>query len=281
MFKINKRKNCHFSLHHRLCKMSELSKSFVWTRAINQLRPGWYKTILQAYCSTMFPCGAKPQFTVSFLHYLIQRLLSFFSSRPKWEVNWLNCTGLDTHPPKYWFGSAWKVYGFQQEHTMLEKPELLQLTYGRVNSPEPKSDLLLEIGSASIEILLQCSAVLLTPLCFMLFPKPKQDRVHKGQIPNAGFCPPDALSRWRQLHSQGLKQGETSATLCPHNSLMKVYQAWMSNILLINVDVIFPQQLHSSVRTGNLETCLRLLSLGAQANFFDPVRDVISPPSSF
>ncbi|XP_040207527.1 ARF GTPase-activating protein GIT2 isoform X9 [Rana temporaria] len=30
------------------------------------------------------------------------------------------------------------------------------------------------------------------------------------------------------------------------------------------------KQLHSSVRTGNLETCLRLLSLGAQANFFNP-----------
>uniref|UniRef100_A0A8C2K0W1 G protein-coupled receptor kinase interacting ArfGAP 1 n=1 Tax=Cyprinus carpio TaxID=7962 RepID=A0A8C2K0W1_CYPCA len=29
-------------------------------------------------------------------------------------------------------------------------------------------------------------------------------------------------------------------------------------------------QLHSSVRTGSLETCLRLLSLGAQANFFHP-----------
>ncbi|XP_069475500.1 ARF GTPase-activating protein GIT2 isoform X9 [Ambystoma mexicanum] len=28
------------------------------------------------------------------------------------------------------------------------------------------------------------------------------------------------------------------------------------------------KQLHSSVRTGNLETCLRLLSLGAQANYF-------------
>ncbi|XP_033628480.1 ARF GTPase-activating protein GIT2-like isoform X2 [Asterias rubens] len=28
------------------------------------------------------------------------------------------------------------------------------------------------------------------------------------------------------------------------------------------------KQLHSSVRTGNLETCLRLLSLGAQANFY-------------
>ncbi|KAI3354616.1 hypothetical protein L3Q82_019120 [Scortum barcoo] len=32
------------------------------------------------------------------------------------------------------------------------------------------------------------------------------------------------------------------------------------------------KQLHSSVRTGSLETCLRLLSLGAQANFFHPVR---------
>ncbi|XP_072521447.1 ARF GTPase-activating protein GIT2a isoform X2 [Salminus brasiliensis] len=30
------------------------------------------------------------------------------------------------------------------------------------------------------------------------------------------------------------------------------------------------KQLHSSVRTGNLETSLRLLSLGAQANFFHP-----------
>lgn len=36
---------------------------------------------------------------------------------------------------------------------------------------------------------------------------------------------------------------------------------------------ISSQQLHSSVRTGNLETCLRLLSLGAQANFFHPVSD--------
>lgn len=32
------------------------------------------------------------------------------------------------------------------------------------------------------------------------------------------------------------------------------------------------QQLHSSVRTGNLETCLRLLSLGARANYFHPDR---------
>ncbi|PIK56486.1 hypothetical protein BSL78_06601 [Apostichopus japonicus] len=34
-------------------------------------------------------------------------------------------------------------------------------------------------------------------------------------------------------------------------------------------DEDFNEQLHSSVRTGNLETCLRLLSLGAQANFFN------------
>lgn len=42
-----------------------------------------------------------------------------------------------------------------------------------------------------------------------------------------------------------------------------------------NLSLSFPvsrwQQLHSSVRTGSLETCLRLLSLGAQANFFHPV----------
>lgn len=40
-----------------------------------------------------------------------------------------------------------------------------------------------------------------------------------------------------------------------------------------NCLLISSQQLHSSVRTGNLETCLRLLSLGAQANFFHPVSD--------
>lgn len=52
-----------------------------------------------------------------------------------------------------------------------------------------------------------------------------------------------------------------------------------SIVVLFKVTVKFfyffffpPQQLHSSVRTGNLETCLRLLTLGAQANFFHPVR---------
>ncbi|XP_060901808.1 ARF GTPase-activating protein GIT1 isoform X4 [Labrus mixtus] len=35
------------------------------------------------------------------------------------------------------------------------------------------------------------------------------------------------------------------------------------------------KQLHSSVRTGSLETCLRLLSLGAQANFFHPEKGTI------
>ena len=34
------------------------------------------------------------------------------------------------------------------------------------------------------------------------------------------------------------------------------------------------KQLHSSVRTANLDTSLRLLSLGAQANFFHPVSTV-------
>jgi len=45
---------------------------------------------------------------------------------------------------------------------------------------------------------------------------------------------------------------------------------------MVNTDyeymlLLFLQQLHSSVRTGNLETCLRLLSLGARANYFHPV----------
>ncbi|KAB0393960.1 hypothetical protein E2I00_004404, partial [Balaenoptera physalus] len=48
-----------------------------------------------------------------------------------------------------------------------------------------------------------------------------------------------------------------------HISIVKHlrHSAWPPTLL---------QQLHSSVRTGNLETCLRLLSLGAQANFFHP-----------
>lgn len=33
------------------------------------------------------------------------------------------------------------------------------------------------------------------------------------------------------------------------------------------------QQLHSSVRTNNLETCLRLLSKGADPNYFHPVSE--------
>lgn len=42
------------------------------------------------------------------------------------------------------------------------------------------------------------------------------------------------------------------------------------SVTLIYCTLCSSQQLHSSVRTGNLETCLRLLSLGAQANFFHP-----------
>uniref|UniRef100_A0A3B5KQ84 G protein-coupled receptor kinase interacting ArfGAP 1 n=1 Tax=Xiphophorus couchianus TaxID=32473 RepID=A0A3B5KQ84_9TELE len=38
------------------------------------------------------------------------------------------------------------------------------------------------------------------------------------------------------------------------------------------------KQLHSSVRTGSLETCLRLLSLGAQANFFHPLQEKGTTP---
>lgn len=60
----------------------------------------------------------------------------------------------------------------------------------------------------------------------------------------------------------------------------KKYSLWHVLCVIVNIRLIgffftlflFIQQLHSSVRTGNLETCLRLLSLGAQANFFHPVR---------
>ncbi len=40
------------------------------------------------------------------------------------------------------------------------------------------------------------------------------------------------------------------------------------------------QQLHASVRTSNLETCLRLLSLGADPNYVHPVRAWLIPPPS-
>lgn len=47
---------------------------------------------------------------------------------------------------------------------------------------------------------------------------------------------------------------------------------FLKSQLNLFISFFSPQQLHSSVRTGNLETCLRLLTLGAQANFFHPVR---------
>ena len=40
--------------------------------------------------------------------------------------------------------------------------------------------------------------------------------------------------------------------------------------LIIKSLLVF-QQLHASVRTGNLETCLRLLSLGADPNYVNSV----------
>lgn len=55
-------------------------------------------------------------------------------------------------------------------------------------------------------------------------------------------------------------------SLCQVCSVILCECTSQSNYLSISF-----QQLHSSVRTGNLETCLRLLSLGAQANFFHPV----------
>lgn len=56
------------------------------------------------------------------------------------------------------------------------------------------------------------------------------------------------------------------ACVCSEASTVCIYNQIKINSLSISF-----QQLHSSVRTGNLETCLRLLSLGAQANFFHPV----------
>jgi len=64
-----------------------------------------------------------------------------------------------------------------------------------------------------------------------------------------------------QVRSGGLDVTETDTCFC-----LRLIKYWLYYVY------VFFQQLHSSVRTGNLETCLRLLSLGAQANFFHPVR---------
>lgn len=108
-------------------------------------------------------------------------------------------------------------------------------------------------------------------LCFTLPSKPKQIRIHKSQISNAGICSSYALPGGRQLDSQGFKQGdEKKSAQCDMFCVLLCCKYWAHRLFL--VCFLFIQQLHSSVRTGNLETCLRLLSLGAQANFFHPVR---------
>lgn len=55
-----------------------------------------------------------------------------------------------------------------------------------------------------------------------------------------------------------------------HQSLSFVFRPSKEEISSDDADL--SQQLHSSVRTNNLETSLRLLSQGADANFFHPVR---------
>lgn len=60
---------------------------------------------------------------------------------------------------------------------------------------------------------LTASSFLFEPPCFMLFWKPKQIRVYKSQISNAGIRASHALPGGRQLDSQGLKQGEEKKSL--------------------------------------------------------------------
>lgn len=55
-----------------------------------------------------------------------------------------------------------------------------------------------------------------------------------------------------------------------HQTLAFVFRPSKDEISSDDADL--SQQLHSSVRTNNLETSLRLLSQGADANFFHPVR---------
>lgn len=111
--------------------------------------------------------------------------------------------------------------------------------------------------------------------------KSKQIRVYKSQISNAGVCPSHTLPRGWQLNSQGFKQGEEKwlgavihqgkkGSMFLNRALLLCFLKSQLNFFISFF--FFPQQLHSSVRTGNLETCLRLLTLGAQANFFHPVR---------
>lgn len=58
-------------------------------------------------------------------------------------------------------------------------------------------------------VLFTCYSYFCLTLCFFMLPqKPKQNRIHKGQISNASICPSHALPRGWQLDSQGFKQGE-------------------------------------------------------------------------
>ena len=54
-------------------------------------------------------------------------------------------------------------------------------------------------------------------------------------------------------------------------SLSSLFPCSLLKKIQISLSLSFMQQLHASVRTGNLETCLRLLSLGANPNYVNPV----------
>uniref|UniRef100_A0A8C7RRR5 G protein-coupled receptor kinase interacting ArfGAP 2a n=1 Tax=Oncorhynchus mykiss TaxID=8022 RepID=A0A8C7RRR5_ONCMY len=118
---------------------------------------------------------------------------------------------------------------------MLEKPELLQLTYDRVNSPEPKSYCCLKLEVLQLKSSYNALLFCLTPSVLCYSRSPNKTEFIKAKYQMLAF-----------VHRMPCRDDDSFTA----KDLSK--------------------QLHSSVRTGNLETCLRLLSLGAQANFFDP-----------
>lgn len=77
--------------------------------------------------------------------------------------------------------------------------------------------------------LTHCLFFLFEPLCCMFSQKPKQIRVYKSQISNAGICPSHALPGGWQLDGQGFKQGEEKELLtektetCFHQFIVIVF----------------------------------------------------------
>lgn len=100
----------------------------------------------------------------------------------------------------------------------------------------------------------------------------EDDSVTAKDLSKVSSSPPSFMLQIPNIQSVealGRKRGKVHLNclwlfcVCPSSCLF-----WWINTLFASISV---QQLHSSVRTGNLETCLRLLSLGAQANFFHQV----------